>query len=170
MSSCGIGSSPKNTRRQKRTRVGKEETKPSRPRMNDASGRGRGQLGAGAHRVPPGGAELCTTGDEGRRRVLPVACSEDSDARAHLGQRRLAEAAVAGTALLPGFLKTDGQRLLPSPRTRIRLHARAHLSVGSKPKEQDHVNKTSFSCLFHSDSVLHACFSLCCWEGRGPRH
>lgn len=170
MSSYGIGSSPKNTRKQKWTRVGKEETKPSCPWMNDASGRGRGQLGAGAHRVPPGGAELCTSGDEGRRRVLPVACT-----RAHLWQRRQAEAAVAGRALLPGFLKTDGQCLLPSPCTQIRLHTRAHVSVGSKPKEQcqrkqNHVNKTSFSLLFHSDSVLHAYFSLCCWKGRGPRH
>lgn len=42
MSSYGIGSFPKNTRRRKWTRVGKEETKQSCPWMNDASGGGGG--------------------------------------------------------------------------------------------------------------------------------
>lgn len=73
------------------------------------------------------------------------------------------------------WFSENRRTVLVAQSSQIRLHTRAQVSVGSKPKEQcqrkqDHVNRTSFSCLFHSDSALHAYFSLCCWEGRGPRH
>ena len=168
MSSYGIGSFPKNTRRRKWTRVGKEETKPSCPwwmmprvgagaaqswRSQGASGRCRAvhHRGRGEMTCPPGGRQ--------RGQWQPACTSGRGERQRWHWQEEL-------SCLV--FWKQTDSGCCP---VLIHKYAYTHvytLHTEQCQRKQYHINKTSFSCLFPSVSVLHAYFTFCCWEGRGP--
>lgn len=120
----------------------------------------------------PGRCRAVHHGDVGRWRVLPVAGSEDSDKlRAPLAEERQRRHWQEELSCLVFWKQTDGAYCPVLVHKYAYTHMYTHmytLHTEQCQSKQDHVNKTSFSCLFPSVSALHAYFTFCCWEGRGP--